>query len=76
MEDKELQLLETLAPEHPELQDLWENHRLYEKQLAKYERKSYLTNDEEITVRQLKKEKLEGKTRMVALINEYSKKDG
>lgn len=76
MEEKELQLLEELAPELPELQELWENHLLYEKQLAKYERKSYLTNDEEIVVRQLKKEKLDGKTKMVQLINEHAKKDG
>lgn len=76
MDKGELELLEKLAPEHPDLQNLWQEHMLYEKQLEKLERKSYHTPEEELQIRQIKKQKLDGKTRMVYLINEYGKKDG
>jgi uncharacterized protein YdcH (DUF465 family) len=76
MEKKEYELLETLAPEHPELKALWDDHILYEKQLEKLESKTYRTPAEEQQMRQLKKQKLDGKTRLVALIHEYATKEG
>ena len=73
MEQRELKLLEELSPTHPELKTLWEEHILYEKQLEKFESKKYLTPQEEQQARQLKKVKLEGKTKMVALLQQLSK---
>ena len=76
MEKKEYELLEKLAPTHPDLKALWDDHILYEKQLEKLESKSFLTPSEEQQKRQLKKQKLDGKTRLVALLTEYAVKEG
>ena len=73
MEKRELELLEKLAPTHPDLKILWDDHILYEKQLEKLESKKFLTPVEEQQVRQIKKQKLDGKTKMVSLLKEYSK---
>lgn len=76
MEKREFELLEKLAPTHPDLKALWDDHILYEKQLEKLENKSYLTPTEEQQVRQIKKQKLDGKTKLVALLREYATKEG
>lgn len=76
MEKRELEMLEKLAASHPDLKTLWDEHILYEKQLEKLEGKSFLTPVEEQQVRQLKKQKLDGKTRLVTLVNEYASKEG
>jgi len=76
VEKKELELLEKLAPTHPDLKTLWDDHILYEKQLEKLESKKFLTPTEEQQVRQIKKQKLDGKTKMVALLTEYATKEG
>lgn len=75
MEKKELELLERLAPTHPDLKSLWDDHILYEKQLEKLEGKNFLTPSEEQQVRQIKKLKLDGKTKLVALLREYAAKE-
>ena len=76
MEKKEYELLEKLAPTHPDLKTLWDEHILYKKKLEKLESKNYLTPTEEQQVRHLKKQKLDGKTRLVALLHEYATKEG
>lgn len=76
MEKREYELLEKLAPTHPDLKTLWDDHILYEKKLEKLESKNFLTPAEEQQMRQIKKQKLDGKTRLVALLNEYAAKEG
>lgn len=71
MDQNELQLIEKFAPQDEELRRLWEDHQLFEKQLEKLEKKSYLTPAEEQQVRELKKQKLEGKTKLVAKLDKY-----
>lgn len=72
MEKRELDLLEKLTPTHPDVKSLWDDHVLFNKQLEKLESKAYLTPDEQTQVRQIKKQKLEGKTKLVALLNKYA----
>ena len=76
MEQRELLLLEKYSAINPELKDLWEDHILYEKQVEKLEAKSYRTPMEELTLKQLKKQKLEGKTRLHAILDGYSEEEG
>lgn len=76
MEKRELELLEKLAPVHPDLKSLWDDHILYEKQLEKLESKNFLTPSEEQQVRQIKKQKLDGKTKLVALLHQYATEEG
>jgi uncharacterized protein YdcH (DUF465 family) len=76
VDKNELQLLEKLAPAHPDLQALWDEHILYEKQLEKLEGKTFRTPQEDQQVKELKKQKLDGKTRMVTLLNQYAAQEG
>ena len=76
MDKNELQLLEKLAQAHPDLQALWDEHVLYEKQLEKLESKAFRTPQEEQQVKELKKQKLDGKTRLVALLDQYAAQEG
>ena len=76
MEKKEMELLEKLSPVYPDLKTLWEEHILFEKQLEKLESKHFLTPAEKQQVRQIKKQKLDGKTKLVALLHQYAEKEG
>lgn len=48
---------------------------LYEKQVEKLEGKAYRTPTEEQTLKQLKKQKLEGKTRLMDILDRLKKQD-
>lgn len=73
MEKNELTLLEKLAPLHPDLKALWDEHVLFEKQLEKLEAKGFLSPAEERQKKEVKKQKLDGKTKLVNLIHQYAK---
>ncbi len=75
MDQRERALLEKYAPLDEELRTLQGEHALYEKQLEKLESKAYRTPAEEMQVRQLKKQKLEGKTKMVTILERYARND-
>ena len=74
MEERDLKIVEQYADSDPELKTLWEEHALYEKQLAKFEEKAYLTPAEQMEMKTLKKQKLEGKTRLAAVLDKYRNK--
>ena len=57
----------------PELKSLWEDHVLYEKQVEKLEGKAFRSPTEEQTLKQLKKQKLEGKTQLMAVLDRLKK---
>ena len=71
MDQHEIDLIEQLLPTGPELKSLWEDHMLYSKQVEKLESKSYRTPTEEQTLKQLKKQKLEGKTKLMELLDSH-----
>lgn len=71
MEAQDLELLEKYASADPELKTLWEEHMLYEKQLEKLEAKPFKTPAEEQEVKALKKQKLDGKTRLHVMLDKY-----
>ena len=76
MDALEIQLLEKYAAQDDELKNLWDEHQLFEKQLEKLESKSYRTPAEEQQMKELKKQKLDGKTKLVALLDRYKKTEG
>ncbi len=76
MDAQEIQLIEKYAAQDDALKSLWNDHQLYEKQLEKLESKSYRTPAEEQQMKELKKQKLEGKTKLVAIIDRYKKTQG
>ncbi len=75
MEKRDSELMEELVGKHPELTSLWEEHVLYEKQIEKLESKPFLTPAEDLNLKQLKKQKLEGKTRMHELLDQVRKQN-
>lgn len=68
MDQQELDLLQKYAATNPDLKALWDDHLLYDRQVEKLENKSFRTPSEQQTLKQLKKQKLEGKTRMMDLL--------
>ena len=72
MDEQELKQLESLASEHPELQDLWEQHTVLKKQIAKMESKTFLNPPDEEKMKTLKKEKLEVKTTLLNMVKKLS----
>lgn len=75
MEQRETLLLEKYAPTHPELKELWDDHILYEKKVEQLEARAYRTPGEEQTLKQLKKQKLEGKTRLHDLLDKLCRQE-
>ena len=73
MDQQELELLEKYATTDPELKSLWEDHVLYEKQVEKLDGKVFRSPTEEQTLKQLKKQKLEGKTQLMAVLDRLKK---
>lgn len=67
MQPEEVQkLVDKYAAIDPEVKTLWEEHVLFKKQIEKLESKVSRTPAEEQEMKRIKKEKLEGKTKLYA----------
>lgn len=71
MEQHELDLIARLAQTDAELAELWKAHQEYEKQLARFEGKPYLSPAEDAELKQIKKMKLAGKTKIQAILDKH-----
>lgn len=69
MEQHELDLIARLVQTNEGLNELWEAHQEYEKQLARFEGKPYLSPTEDAELKQIKKLKLAGKTKIQAILD-------
>ncbi len=69
MEKHHVELIEKYTATHSDLKELWEEHQLYSKQVEKLENKPYRAPPEEQTLKQLKKQKLEGKTQIMGIVD-------
>ncbi len=76
MEQHHLHLLEKYSQANPELKELWDDHILYNKQIEKLEGKAFCTPAEVQTLKQLKKQKLEGKTKLMDLLERCEEQGG
>ncbi len=61
-------LLRSLIETNPRFRMLYEEHTLFEKQLFEYEKKSYLSPQEELEKNKVKKMKLVGKDEMEKIL--------
>ena len=61
-------LLLNLTETNPRFRMLYEEHCLFEKQLFEYDKKTYLTPEEELEMNKVKKMKLAGKDEMEKII--------
>ena len=61
-------LLQNLTETNPRFRMLYEEHNLFEKQLSEYDKKGFLSPQEEIEKNKVKKMKLAGKDEMKKII--------
>lgn len=71
MEARDLELLEKYLPQDVELKTLWDEHIIYKKQMEKLESKIVRTPSEDMTLKEIKKQKLEGKTKLQIILDRY-----
>lgn len=66
--DIDQNLLQNLIDNNPRFRMLYENHILLEKQLLEFEKRSFLSADDEIEKNKVKKLKLIGKDEMESIV--------
>ncbi len=71
METADLDLIMKHQEQDHELKALWEQHVEYGKILDKFEGRSYLSTTQTQEIKQLKKKKLAGKTKLQFLLDKY-----
>ncbi len=71
MEKKDEELIQSLMVSDPELKRYYEEHLELERQLAEFNRKLYLTPEQEIEKKALQKKKLNGKDRIMEILEKY-----
>lgn len=67
--DKEV--IKKFSEKYPDIEELFKRHQLLENEVTQISQKSYLTPEEEIKVKKLKKEKLYIKEQIYKLIKKY-----
>jgi len=70
---KEEEIIETLKNQNDEFKKLYSEHRELDSILVEMDRRSYLTEEEEVEKKRLKKEKLYKKDRIAEMLREYKK---
>ena len=71
MEKKDEELIQTLIPHDQELKQYYEEHLRLEAQLAEFNRKVYLTPEQDLEKKQLQKRKLHGKDRIMQILEKH-----
>ncbi len=71
MEEEEVK--KRLLKENEEFRNAYDQHQKLEKRLSKFQDKSYLTEEEKLEEKQLKKNKLLLKDKMYYMMTEYGK---
>lgn len=69
----DVKVAEELKKENESFKQLFEQHIDFENELKKYKNRSYLSPEEQIEVKRIKKMKLLGKDQMEKLIREFKK---
>ena len=76
MEQKEIELINKLINKDQELKKLWEEHLELEEKIEEYNKRVYLTPEEELEKNRLKKIKLAGKDKILAILKKYKREMG
>jgi uncharacterized protein len=75
METSDLQLIERWKDKDPELKKLWEAHLEMEDQLEEFNKRVYMSTEEQMQQKALKKKKLQGRTQIERILLNYRKKE-
>lgn len=73
MEPRDEELIAQLALENEELKELVEKHQAFENRLEEFNKRPYLTTEEQVEKKNIQKQKLAGKDRIVTILAEYRK---
>jgi len=73
MEHRDLELINRYVEEDEELRKYVNEHEEFEKRLEEFNRRVYLTPDEEFERKRLKKLKLAGRDQIERILNRYRK---
>jgi uncharacterized protein YdcH (DUF465 family) len=76
MEQQDLELISANLGHDEELKSLWEEHVGFEKILERFSGKTVLSPAEDLEVKEYKKKKLAGKTRIQTLLEKYKRQEG
>ncbi len=71
MEKRDLELIQKYQETDEVLSNLYTEHLDFEKKLEELEARPFLTNEEEMELRQLKKKKLMGRDQMESILQKY-----
>jgi len=71
MEQRDLELIEKYSINDRVLADLYREHLDFERRLSELEKKHFLTSEEELRIRDLKKKKLMGRDRIESILRKY-----
>ena len=76
MENKDLELIQRLLDSDQELARLWHEHQELEARLEALGQRPYLSPEDQVEVKRLKKLKLAGRDRMEAILVRYRQEAG
>jgi uncharacterized protein YdcH (DUF465 family) len=71
MEETDLQLIRKLIPKDKVLKKLWDEHLEYEEKLEQFNKRRYLSTEEEMRRKELQKLKLQGKDKIEEILRRY-----
>ena len=71
MENRDLEIIQKYTSSDPELKRYWDNHQEYERKLEDFNRRLYLTPEEEVERKRIQKLKLAGRDRIEAILKKY-----
>jgi uncharacterized protein len=75
MEKIDLELIEKIREQDPELKKVWDEHHEYERLLEEFNRRPYLTAAEAMERKRLQKMKLAGRDKMEEILARYRQKE-
>lgn len=73
MDSTDLELIAKHGEGDAELRALYDEHVAFDKMIEKLESKAYLNATENVEIKELKKKKLAGKTRIQSILDKYRK---
>lgn len=76
MEKKDEELIKTLVAHDDELKRHYDEHLELERQLDEYNRRLYLTPEQDFERKELQKRKLQGKDRIMEILHKHRSQSG
>lgn len=71
MEKKDEELIQSLLLHDTELKQYYDEHLVLERQLSEFNRRLYLTPEQELEKKHLQKRKLHGKDRIMQILDKH-----